>query len=163
MVEKDKRNPADTLVVTELPYQVQQGSADRKDRRAGRDKAIEGIKYVPRRNPTGRGCASRSAQERGRGCGDHQSALQKHPHGDHFRRQFLAIVNNRPELLNLKAVLGYFVLHRKEIVIRRTRFDLAKAEARAHILEGLKVALDHLDEVVALIRNSASRPRRASG
>jgi len=58
--------------------------------------------------------------------------------------------------LNLKAVLGYFVLHRKEIVIRRTRFDLAKAEARAHILEGLKIALDHLDEVVALIRNSAS-------
>jgi DNA gyrase subunit A len=69
---------------------------------------------------------------------------------------FLAIVNNRPELLNLREVLEHFILHRKDIVIRRTRFDLAKAEARAHILEGLKVALDHLDEVVALIRQSAS-------
>jgi DNA gyrase subunit A len=64
---------------------------------------------------------------------------------------FLAIVNSRPELLNFKEILEHFILHRKEIVIRRTRFDLKKAEDRAHILEGLKIALDNLDDVVALI------------
>jgi DNA gyrase subunit A len=68
----------------------------------------------------------------------------------------LAIVNNRPELLNLKETLEYFILHRKEIVTRRTQYDLNKAEARAHILEGLKIALDNLDDVVALIRQSKS-------
>jgi DNA gyrase subunit A len=76
---------------------------------------------------------------------------------------FLAIVNNRPELLNLKEVLEHFVMHRKEIIVRRTRYDLAKAEARLHILEGLKIALDHLDEVVALIRRSASPAEARTG
>ena len=69
-------------------------------------------------------------------------------------RYLLAVVNNRPEILNLKQILESFVLHRKEVVFRRTRFDLNKAEARVHILEGLKVALDNLDEVVKLIRES---------
>jgi DNA gyrase subunit A len=69
---------------------------------------------------------------------------------------FLAVVNNQPRLLNLKEILEYFILHRKEIIIRRTRYDLGKAEARAHILEGLKIALDHLDDVVAMIRKSKS-------
>jgi DNA gyrase subunit A len=68
----------------------------------------------------------------------------------------LAVVNGRPELLNLKEILQNFILHRKEIVIRRTRFDLKKAEDQAHILEGLKIALDNLDEVVALIRAAKS-------
>jgi DNA gyrase subunit A len=67
---------------------------------------------------------------------------------------FLAVVNGRPDILNLKDILQYFVLHRKEIVIRRTRYDLKKAEDQAHILEGLKIALDNLDDVVALIRAS---------
>jgi DNA gyrase subunit A len=66
------------------------------------------------------------------------------------------VVNNRPELLNLKEIIEYFILHRKEIVTRRTQFELDKAEARAHILEGLKTALDNLDEVVTLIRQSPS-------
>jgi DNA gyrase subunit A len=68
----------------------------------------------------------------------------------------LAVVKNRPELLDLKEILKHFILHRKEIVIRRTRYDLNKAEARAHILEGLTTALDNLDAVVGLIRNSRS-------
>jgi DNA gyrase subunit A len=69
---------------------------------------------------------------------------------------FLAVVQGRPELLTLKETLEQFIYHRKEIIVRRTRFDLRKAEERAHILQGLKVALDNLDEVVALIRNSRS-------
>ncbi len=69
---------------------------------------------------------------------------------------FLAIVDNRPELLNLKQMLQHFIRHRKEIVVRRTRFDLKKAEEKAHILEGYKIALDNLDAVVAMIRQSKS-------
>jgi len=71
-----------------------------------------------------------------------------------FGMNMMAVVNNRPQLLNLKDILQYFVEHRKEIVIRRTRYDLKKAENRAHILEGLRIALDNIDEVVRLIRES---------
>jgi DNA gyrase subunit A len=68
----------------------------------------------------------------------------------------LSIVNNRPEILNLRQILEYFLLHRKTIVYRRTAYDLKKAEEKAHILEGLKIAITNLDEVVALIRRSAN-------
>ena len=72
----------------------------------------------------------------------------------------LAIVNGRPEILNLKEILEHFIAHRREIIIRRTLFDLRKAEERAHILEGLKKALDFLDDVIELIRSS-SDPKEA--
>ena len=68
----------------------------------------------------------------------------------------LCIVNNKPEILNLKQILQYFLIHRKTVVYRRTAFELRKAEERAHILEGLKIAITHLDEVVELIKGSAN-------
>jgi DNA gyrase subunit A len=68
---------------------------------------------------------------------------------------FLAIVNGRPQTLNLKEILDYFISHRRDIIIRRTKFDLRKAEERAHILEGLKKALEFLDDVISLIRSSS--------
>ena len=77
-----------------------------------------------------------------------------------FGMILLAIVNGRPEILNLKEILEHFISHRREIIIRRTLFDLRKAEERAHILEGLKKALDFLDDVIELIRAS-SEPREA--
>ena len=73
-----------------------------------------------------------------------------------FGVNMLALVNNRPEVLNLKRILEAFVEHRREVVVRRTAYDLRKAEERAHILEGLKIALDNLDAVIALIRRSQS-------
>ena len=73
-----------------------------------------------------------------------------------FGINMLAVVDNRPVLLNLKTALTYFLDHRREVVVRRTKFELRKAEARAHILEGLLKALDHIDEVVTLIRASAT-------
>jgi DNA gyrase subunit A len=76
---------------------------------------------------------------------------------------FLAIVNNQPQIMDLPTMLRHFVEHRKEIVIRRTRFDLKKAEERAHILEGLVKALDHLDAVIQLIRGSASPAEAKEG
>jgi len=156
IVEKDKRSQSETLVVTELPYQVNKAKLIEKIAELVRDKQIEGIKYV-------RDESDREGMRIALGLKKDGLApviinqLYKHTRMETtFGIIFLAIVNNRPELLTLKEMLEYFVLHRKEIVIRRTRFDLAKAEARAHILEGLKIALDHLDEVVALIRSSAS-------
>ncbi len=75
----------------------------------------------------------------------------------------LCIVNNKPEILNLKQILEHFILHRKTIVYRRTAFELRKAEEKAHILEGLKIAISNLDEVVALIRGSANPAEAKAG
>ena len=75
----------------------------------------------------------------------------------------LALVNNRPEVLNLKQILHHFLEHRREVVVRRTVYELRKAEERAHILEGLKIALDNLDAVIALIRRSQSPDEARAG
>jgi DNA gyrase subunit A len=162
-VEKDKRTQAETLIVTELPYQVNKAKLVEKIAELIRDKAIDGIRYV-------RDESDREGMRIALGLKKEAMAevvtnqLFKHTRMEStFGIIFLAIVKNRPELLNLKEVLEHFVLHRKEIIVRRTRHDLAKAEARAHILEGLKIALDHLDEVVALIRRSASPAEARAG
>ncbi len=73
-----------------------------------------------------------------------------------FGINLVAIVDNRPELLSLKDMLRHFLAHRREVIIRRTRFELKQAEARAHILEGLLIALDYLDQVIDLIRAAAT-------
>ncbi len=75
----------------------------------------------------------------------------------------LALVDNRPQVLSIKEILQYFISHRKDIIIRRTQYDLKKAEARAHILEGLRIALQFLDEVIALIRGSSSVEKARNG
>ena len=74
----------------------------------------------------------------------------------------LALVNLQPRLLNLKEIIIHFIDHRHEVVVRRTTFDLKKAQERAHILEGLKIALDNIDEIVSMIKNSVS-PEDAQG
>ncbi len=80
-----------------------------------------------------------------------------------FGINMLAVVHNRPKLLNLKEYLELFIEHRKEVVLRRSRHDLRKAEQRAHILEGLRIALDNIDEVVRLIRNSSTPDQAKQG
>ncbi|HWR92728.1 MAG TPA: DNA gyrase subunit A, partial [Desulfobacterales bacterium] len=156
MVEKDKRNQTETLVITELPYQVNKAKLVERIAELIRDREIEGVKYV-RDESDREGMRIAVGLKKEAATAVIINQLFKNTRMETtFGVIFLAIVNNRPELLNLKEVLEHFVLHRKDIVIRRTRFDLAKAEARAHILEGLKIALDHLDDIVALIRKSAS-------
>ncbi len=156
MVEKDKRNQTETLVITELPYQVNKAKLIERIAELIRDREIEGVKYV-RDESDREGMRIAVGLKKEAATAVIINQLFKNTRMETtFGVIFLAIVNNRPELLNLKEVLEHFVLHRKDIVIRRTRFDLAKAEARAHILEGLKIALDHLDDIVALIRKSAS-------
>ena len=73
-----------------------------------------------------------------------------------FGFNMLAIVNGEPKLLSLKAILEHYLAHQEEVIRRRTQFDKNRAEARAHILEGLRVALDHIDEIISIIRSSAS-------
>ena len=73
-----------------------------------------------------------------------------------FAMNMVAIVDGAPKFLTLKQMLQYYLAHQEDVITRRTKFDLEKAEARAHILEGLRVALDHIDEIVSLIRNSES-------
>ncbi|HNS45653.1 MAG TPA: DNA gyrase subunit A [Bacteroidales bacterium] len=80
-----------------------------------------------------------------------------------FNVNNIALVNGRPKLLNLKQLIKYFVEHRHQVVIRRTEFDLKEAEKKAHILEGLLIALDHLDEVITLIRNSRTPDEARTG
>jgi DNA gyrase subunit A len=156
IVETDKPTQRETIVVTELPYQVNKAKLVEKIAELVRDKHIQGVRYV-RDESDREGMRMAVGLKKDQIAGVVINQLYKMTRMETtFGVIFLAIVNNRPELLNLKEILEYFILHRKEIVIRRTRFDLKKAEERAHILEGLKIALDNLDDVVALIRKSRS-------
>ena len=156
IVETDKATQRETIVVTELPYQVNKAKLVEKIAELVRDKHIQGVRYV-RDESDREGMRMAVGLKKDQIAGVVINQLYKMTRMETtFGVIFLAIVNNRPELLNLKEILEYFILHRKEIVIRRTRFDLKKAEERAHILEGLKIALDNLDDVVALIRKSRS-------
>lgn len=155
-VEEDKKTQSQTIVVNEIPYQVNKARLIEKIAELVRSKQIEGIKYV-------RDESDREGMRIALGLKKDQfpevviNQLYKHTQlQNSFGIIFLAVVGNRPELLTLKEILEHFISHRKEIIVRRTMYELKKAEARAHILEGLKIALDHLDEVVSMIRKSAS-------
>jgi DNA gyrase subunit A len=156
IVEKDKRTGYETIVVTELPYQVNKAKLIEKVAELIRDKQITGIRFV-RDESDREGMRIALGLKKDQIAGVVINQLYKHTRMQiTFGVILLAVVKNRPELLDLKEILKHFILHRKEIVIRRTRYDMNKAEARAHILEGLTTALDNLDAVVGLIRKSRS-------
>ncbi|MEJ2475999.1 MAG: DNA gyrase subunit A [Desulfobacterales bacterium] len=156
IVEKDQRTQSETIVVTELPYQVNKARLIEQIADLVKNKQIEGLRYV-RDESDREGMRIALGLKRDQIAGVIINQLYKHTRLESsFGVIFLAVVQGRPELLTLKETLEQFIYHRKEIIVRRTRFDLRKAEERAHILQGLKVALDNLDEVVALIRNSRS-------
>lgn len=155
-IEEDKKNHSETIVVNELPYQVNKARLIEEIAKLVRNKQIEGIRYV-RDESDRRGMRMVVALKRDVPGLVVANQLYKHTRlATSFGIILLAVVNQRPQMLSLKEVLEHFILHRKEIVVRRTRFELKKARARAHILEGLKIALDNLDEVVAMIRQSPS-------
>jgi DNA gyrase subunit A len=143
------------IIVTELPYQVNKASLLEKIADLVKEKKIEGISDL--RDESDRD-GMRVYIEVKRDFNPHKvlNNLFKHtPMQLAFNMNMLALVDGQPQTLPLKSVLQHYVTHRREIVRRRTEFDLGKARARAHILEGLKVALDHLDEVIRTIRESA--------
>jgi len=162
-VEENKKSGQETIVVTELPYQVNKAKVVEKIAELMRDKVITGASFV-------RDESDRDGMRIAVGLKRDQypevviNQLYKHTNMQtSFGIIFLAVVNDRPELLTLKEILNHFIAHRKNVIIRRTRFELRKAEERAHILEGLKIALDNLDEVVALIRASQSPEEARNG
>lgn len=144
----------ETIIVTEIPYQVNKAMMIERTAELVGEKKIEGISNIKdESNKDG----IRIVYEIKRDANASivlnnlfkQTALQTS-----FSVNNIALVNGRPQMLNLKDLIRYFVEHRHEVVIRRTKFELAEAKKRAHILEGLLIALDHLDEVIKLIRAS---------
>ncbi len=160
-VEKDKKTGDETIIVSELPYQVNKAKLIEKIALLMKNKQIEGIRYV-RDESDREGMRIAIGLKKDQISGVVINQLYKHTQmSTSFGIIFLGVSHNRPQVMNLKEILEHFILHRKEVIIRRTRFDLKKAEERAHILEGLKIALDNLDDVVALIRRSKT-PKEAA-
>jgi DNA gyrase subunit A len=158
LIEKEQRTGRESIVVTEIPYQVNKARLIEKIAELVKEKRIEGIKFV-RDESDREGMRIVIALKRGEVAGVIINKLYSHTQMEAtFGIILLAIVGQQPRVLTLKEVLGYFVEHRKEGIVRRTQFDLDKAEARAHILEGLKVALDHIDAVIKVIRSSKTPP-----
>ena len=163
VIEKDKRTGRETIVITELPYQVNKAKLITKIAELIRHKQIEGIRYV-RDESDREGMRIALGLKKDQISGVIFNHLFKHTQMEiSFGIIFLAVVNNQPQLLSLKEIIEHFILHRKEIIIRRTRYDLKKAEARAHILEGLKIALENLDDAVSLIRKSKTPDEARKG
>lgn len=157
-IETDTKNKTETIVVREIPYQVNKATLIAKIAELIKEKNLDGVRYV-RDESDKDGMRIAIALRKDQVPDVILNQLYRHTQlENNFGIIFLAVVRNRPELMNLKEILEHFIIHRKDIVVRRTRFDLNKAEARAHILEGLIVALDHIDEVIRLIRGAASPP-----
>jgi len=154
---EETRSDRTAIIVTELPYQVNKAALLEKiaDLVQGKERKIEGIADL--RDESDRD-GMRIYIEVKRDANPHKvlNQLFKHtPMQLAFNLNMIALVDGQPQTLPLKSVLQHYVDHRREIVRRRTEFDLEKARARAHILEGLKIALDNLDAVIATIRASA--------
>ncbi|WP_333690307.1 DNA gyrase subunit A [Barnesiella intestinihominis] len=156
-IEVDSSTGRETIVVSEIPYAVNKSELIKKIADLVEEKRLEGISNI---NDESDRAGMRIVIEVKRDA-NASVILNKLFKMTDLQSSFsvnnIALVNGRPQTLNLKQLLEAFVDHRHEVVIRRTRFDLAKAEERAHILEGLIIASDHIDEVVKLIRSSRTR------
>ena len=157
------KNDRERIVVTELPYQVNKARVVEKIADLVNEGKLEGISDI--RDESDRtGMRMVIELKRGESSSIVLNRLFKMTQlQDSYGIALLAIDHHQPKLFNLKDMILAFVEHRKDVVIRRTVFDLRKAEARLHILEGLKRAVEHLDEVIALIRGSANAPEALNG
>jgi len=151
---EQKKQSKECIVVTELPYQVNKARLIKATAELVKNKKVDGIADI--RDESDRdGMRIVIDVKRGANTEVIMNQLYKHTQmRDAFGVIMLSIVSGQPLVLNLKEVLEEFIKHRKEVIIRRTKFDLAKAEERAHILEGLKIALKNLDEVIKTIKKS---------
>lgn len=159
-IEKIEKGTKEAIIVHEIPYQVNKARLIEEIADLVRNKKLEGITDI-RDESDRQGMRIFIELRRGENAEFVLNNLYKHTRlQDTFGVIFLAIVDGRPQVLNIREILEHFVTHRREVIHRRTEFELKKAEARAHILEGLIIALDHLDQVIALIRRSAN-PKEA--
>lgn len=164
VVETDERTERERLIVTEIPYQVNKAKLIEKIAELIQDDRIKGISDLRDESSDREGVRVVIELKRNEIPLVVLNNLYKHTQLETtFGVIMLALVNNRPEILTLKQILHHFLEHRREVVVRRTAFELRKAEERAHILEGLKIALDHLDAVIALIRRSQSPDEARAG
>src|SRR5690606_6968947 len=154
---EEQKNGRFTIVVTEIPYQLNKSILVAKIADLVKDKRIDGISDL--RDESDRE-GMRIVIEL-KASANPQSVLNKlykyTPMQSSFSANMIALVNGQPQVLTLKTALEEYIMHRQLVVIRRTEYDLRKAKERAHILEGLKIALDHLDEVINTIRASKSQ------
>jgi DNA gyrase subunit A len=154
LIERQKRTDRESIVITEIPYQVNKAKLLERIAELVQDKRVEGIADL-RDESDREGMRVVIELRRDAAAQVILNQLFKHTQMQaSFGVILLAIVRGQPHLLNLKELVEQFILHRKEVVTRRSQFELGKAEAQAHILEGLKIALDNLDRVIALIRAS---------
>ena len=155
-IESDERTDRERLIVTEIPYQVNKAKLIERIAELIQEDRIKGVSDL-RDESDREGVRIVIELKRSEIPLVVLNNLYKHSQlQTTFGVIMLALVNNRPEVLNLKQILHYFIEHRREVVVRRTAFELRKAEERAHILEGLKIALDNLDAVITLIRRAQS-------
>jgi DNA gyrase subunit A len=158
-----RKGDKESIVVTEIPFQVNKASLIKKIAELHNEKRIEGIADV-RDESDRHGMRIVVDIKKGEPSQVILNNLYKlTPLQDTFGIIMLAIVDQRPKVLNLLEAAELFVDFRREVVRRRTAFELRKAEARAHVLEGLVIALDHLDQVIALIREAKTPPEARTG
>ncbi len=155
---EERKKGLQSLIIREIPYGLNKASLVEKIAALVNDRKIDGITDL-RDESDRRGIRVVIELRRGTIPDIVINALYKYtPLENSFGINMLAVLDNRPVLLDLKSALMCFLDHRREVVVRRTRYELGRAEARAHILQGLLKALDHIDEIVALIRSSATPP-----
>ncbi|GGA45772.1 DNA gyrase subunit A [Psychrobacillus lasiicapitis] len=160
---EQKASGKEVIIVTELPYQVNKARLIEKIAELVRDKKIDGITHLADESDRN---GMRIVIEVRKDANSHvllnnlykQTALQSS-----FGVNMLALVDNQPKVLNIKEMLYYYLEHQKVVIRRRTQYELNKAEDRAHILEGLRIALDHIDEIIALIRASRTGEEAKNG
>ncbi|HXZ25350.1 MAG TPA: DNA gyrase subunit A [Nitrospiria bacterium] len=163
LIEVHPKTERESIIVTELPYQVNKARLLEKIAELVRDRRIDGITDL-RDESDREGMRVVIELRRGESAQIILNQLYKMTTMQStFGVILLALVNNEPRILTLKELLQQFLDHRREVVIRRTKYELKKAEEKAHILEGLKIALDHLDEVIRLIRRSRSTDEARAG
>ncbi len=157
-IEVEENGKKRHLIITELPYQVNKAKLLERIAELVKQKKIEGIQDI-RDESDRKGMRAVLTLRQGEEPKIIENQLYKHTALEStFGVIMLAVVDNKPEVLNLKDLLGHFLNFRREVVVKRTQYELNQAEKRAHILEGLKKALDHLDEVIRLIRAAANPP-----
>ncbi len=155
-IEQNKKSKRESIIVDEIPYQQNKATLIIKIASLIKEKRIENISEI--RDESDRH-GMRVVMDLKKDANAEVILNQLYkltPLQRSFGIIMLSIVNNKPEILNIKQILEYFILHRKTIIYRRTEYDLNKAQERAHILEGLKIAITNLDEAVEIIKKSAS-------
>ena len=155
-IEEHPKTEKQSIIITELPYQVNKARLIERTAELARDKKIDGISDI--RDESDRdGMRIVIELKRGENGAVILNQLYKHTQlQTTFGIIMLALVDNRPRVMTLVDILEAFIRYRRDVVVRRTQYELKKAEEKAHILEGLKIALDNLDRVISLIRKSAS-------